>query len=217
MNYLSPSILAADFSNLWHDIKLATDNGAEYIHIDIMDGVFVPNISFGFPVIDCLRPLCDKVFDVHLMIDKPERYVEKFVNSGADIITFHIESTNKPFEIIKKVHSFGKRVGLSIKPNTTVESIAEFLPYIDMVLVMTVEPGFGGQKFMPEMLNKVEKLKAIKQQNSYHFDIEADGGITLENIDLLKKAGVNVFVAGSSVFAKEKIAENTRKFIDKII
>lgn len=216
MNYLSPSILSADFANLERDVLIAAENGAQYIHIDVMDGVFVPNISLGFPIIESLRAVCDKVFDVHLMITEPERYIERFSKSGADIITFHVESTGDALKVINKIRSCGKKVGISIKPNTPVSAISEYLHLVDMVLVMTVEPGFGGQKFMPDMLSKVRELVKLRDDNSLSFDIEADGGINLDNLDSVLDAGVNVIVAGSSVFSKDKIAENTIAFVNKI-
>lgn len=214
MNYLSPSILSADFGKLAEDVKIATDNGAEYIHIDVMDGHFVPNMSIGFTVIESLRKYNDKVFDVHLMISNPEKYVERFAKAGSDIITFHVESTDDVMHVIDLIHNCGKKVGISIKPATTIDEIEQYLPYVEMVLVMTVEPGFGGQKFMPDMLDKVKKLNSIKLEKGLNFDIEADGGITCENVSLLLDAGVNVVVAGSSVFKEGHTAENTIKFME---
>ena len=199
MNYLSPSILSADFGKLAEDVAIATDAGAEYVHIDVMDGMFVPNMSIGFTVIESLRKYCDKVFDVHLMIQNPERYVERFAKAGSDIITFHYESTNDVNGVIDLIRGCGKKVGISIKPATAVADIEEFLPFVDMVLIMTVEPGFGGQKFMAEMLAKVR---------------EADGGITLDNVSEVLNAGVNVIVAGSSVFKPGKTAQNTKNFME---
>lgn len=213
MNYLSPSILSADFADLAKDVALATDNGAEYIHIDVMDGVFVPNISIGFTVIESLRKYNDKVFDVHLMIQSPEKYVERFAKAGSDIITFHAESTSDVKGVIDTIHSCGKKVGLAVKPATTVSDISEYLPYVDMVLIMTVEPGFGGQKLMPDMIDKIKELKKVKDECGYDFDIEADGGITLDNVSVLLDAGVNVVVAGSSVFKKDYTVENTKNFM----
>lgn len=214
-NYLSPSILAADFCRLAKDVSLTVENGSEYIHIDVMDGVFVPNITFGFPVINSLRKEFDCIFDVHLMIDKPARYVEQFAKSGADIITFHFESTDSVSDTIDIIRKTGKKVGISIKPNTPVLDIENCLDKVDMVLVMSVEPGFGGQKFMPEMLEKVRRLVAIRKEKNLSFDIEVDGGITLENVDSVLQAGANVIVAGSAVFKKDSIAENTRAFMKK--
>lgn len=213
MNYLSPSILAADFSNLGSDISESIKNGAEYLHIDIMDGVFVPNISIGFPVIESLRPHFDCTFDVHLMITQPERYIERFAKAGADIITFHAESTDDIGSVIDSIHGCSKKAGISVKPGTDISCIEKYLADVDMVLVMTVEPGFGGQRFMPQMLDKVRSLKKYRDENSLVFDIEADGGITLDNVGQAVEAGVNVVVAGSSVFSGGKIAENTRAFM----
>lgn len=213
MNYLSPSILSADFGYLARDVEIAAKNGAEYIHIDVMDGMFVPNMSIGFTVIESLRKYCDKVFDVHLMIEKPERYVERYAKAGSDIITFHYESTEDPAKVIELIHSCGKKAGISIKPGTPVSAIEKFLNNVELVLIMTVEPGFGGQKFMPDMLAKVEQVYKYKTENSLNFDIEVDGGINLENLPLVLDAGVNVVVAGSSVFAKDRIAENTAAFV----
>ena len=213
MNYLSPSILSADFGKLAEDVQIATENGAEYVHIDVMDGMFVPNISIGFTTIEGLRKYCDKVFDVHLMIQNPERYIERFAKAGSDIITIHAESTDNLKDALDLIRACGKKVGLSVKPATPISEIAEYLPILDMVLIMTVEPGFGGQKLMPDMLEKIKELYKIKVDNGYTFDIEADGGITLDNVSMLLDAGVNVVVAGSSVFKPGKTAENTVEFM----
>lgn len=214
MNYLSPSILSADFGFLARDVEIAAANGAEYIHIDVMDGMFVPNMSMGFTVIQSLRKYCDKVFDVHLMIEKPERYVERYAKAGADIITFHFESTEDPQNVIDLIHSSGKKAGISIKPATPVSAIEKYLKDIELVLIMTVEPGFGGQKFMTDMLEKVKEVYNYKTEHNLDFDIEVDGGINLQNLPDVLDAGVNVVVAGSSVFEKDKIAENTKAFVE---
>ncbi len=215
LNYLSPSVLAADFGNLYADCA-AVSNGARCLHIDVMDGVFVPNISMGFPVIESLRPRLDCVFDVHLMITEPERYIERFSESGADIITFHAESTKDIGAVIGLIHGCSKKAGLSVKPGTDIKSIEKYLPYLDMVLVMTVEPGFGGQKFMPDMLDKARRLRQYKAESGLAFDIEADGGINIGNVRRVIDAGVNVVVAGSSVFSGGDIAGNTKAFMDII-
>lgn len=213
MNILSPSILAADFANLERDIKKTTDAGARYIHIDVMDGHFVPNMSLGFQTIESIRKCCDKVLDVHLMIEKPERYIERFANSGADIITIHYESTEDVLGTLKLIRFLGKKAGLVIKPATSVSVFDEFVDYIDLALIMTVEPGFGGQKFMPDMVEKVKYLKRIKDLKSLDFDIEVDGGVDMSNAKMLIESGSNVLVAGSAVFRGD-ISENTRKFIE---
>ena len=216
MNYLSPSILSADFGNLARDVSIAAQNGAEYIHIDVMDGMFVPNMSIGFTVIESLRKYCDKVFDVHLMIEKPERYVERYAKCGSDIITFHYEATDDVQNVIGIIHSCGKKAGISIKPATPVSEIEKYLNDIELVLIMTVEPGFGGQKFMPDMLEKIEQVYKYKVENGLDYDIEVDGGINLQNLPLVLSAGANVVVAGSSVFAKDMIAENTKAFVNAL-
>ncbi len=213
MNYLSPSILAADFLNLERDVSACVKNGAQYIHIDVMDGLFVPNISVGFPIIKSLRQRFDCVFDVHLMISRPERYIERFASSGSDIITFHVESTDNAGDVIDIIHSCSKKAGISVKPGTDITKIEKHLNNVDMVLVMTVEPGFGGQKFMPDMVDKIKWLKNYRQQHGLAFDIEADGGITFENTELILNAGANVIVAGTAVFEKGMTADNTKSFI----
>lgn len=197
---ISPSVLACDFARMEEEIK-RVDSFADYLHIDVMDGMFVPNISFGMPVIRSIRKVTDIIFDVHLMIEKPERYIDDFVNVGADIITIHYESTSDPAGVLKKIKSAGKKAGISIKPATDVSVLLPLLPLCDLALVMTVEPGFGGQKFMSDMMPKVRELRNIIRQNGLGIEIEVDGGINVNTAALAASAGADVFVAGSSVFA----------------
>lgn len=200
MNILSPSILSCDFAHLAEAADLVAHGGAEWLHIDVMDGAFVPNISLGAPIIKSLRRYSNLVFDVHLMIERPERYIDDFIAAGSDIITFHIESTDAGDEIIRRVHTAGKKVGITLKPGTPVETLIPYLDKVDMVLVMTVEPGFGGQSFMEDQLPKAEFLKKYKDEHGLEYDIEVDGGVNLRNLRACLKAGINVIVAGSSVY-----------------
>lgn len=215
MNILSPSILAADFWQLGEQIQKIQEGGAQYLHIDVMDGMFVPSISFGIPVISSLRSRTALFFDVHLMIEEPERYVEEFIQSGADMITFHIEATSHIPDTIAYIKSRGKKVGLSIRPNTPAKALEPYLDQIDMVLIMTVEPGFGGQKMLPECVQKVSEIRNIITQRNLCVNIEVDGGITIDNVGELIAAGANVIVAGSAVF-KDDIVENVQEFLKKM-
>lgn len=194
---LSPSILSADFGILAEQIKKAENAGAEWLHIDVMDGHFVPNISFAMPVIKSIRKYTDMFFDVHLMIDKPERYIEEFIKSGADGVTFHIEATEKPRECIELIRNYNKLVGISLNPNTDVSAIEEYLSEVDMVLVMSVEPGYGGQKYITSVN---EKIRYLRNKLGEDFKIEVDGGINADNIDTVINAGANIIVAGTAVF-----------------
>lgn len=212
-NILSPSLLAADFSKIGQQLEQIEKGGAEYIHLDVMDGIFVPNISFGIPVIQSIRKNTKLVFDVHLMITEPERYIEQFYNAGADIINFHVEATKKVKETISKIKSLGAKAAITIKPNTPVSEIVPYLKDVDMVLIMTVEPGFGGQKLMPEKMEKIKELKKIREEQSLCFDIEIDGGVNLENAEEVLNTGVNVVVAGSAVFGAEDIEQRTKQFL----
>ena len=211
---ISPSLLSANFANLQADIEQINRSDADWLHIDIMDGVFVPNISFGIPVIQGIRKASNMVFDAHLMIVDPERYVEQFRKAGADIINFHVEATKDPAGCIAKIKESGAKVGITIKPKTPVETIKPFLKDVDMVLVMTVEPGFGGQKFMADQVPKIAQLAAWKKELGLSYDIQVDGGITLDNVREVLDAGANVIVAGSAVFGKEDIAGAAKGFME---
>lgn len=213
MNILSPSILSADFSKLGEQIKEADQAGAQYIHIDVMDGMFVPSISYGMPVIKSVRGVTSKVFDVHLMIMDPIRYIKDFVDSGADIITFHLEAAQDPKAVIDEIHKYGKKAGVSIKPGTDASALDEYLDMVDMILVMTVEPGFGGQKLIPECVDKVRTVRGMLEAKKLKTDIEVDGGIYVENVSQLLEAGANVIVSGSGVF-KGNIQYNVKRFLD---
>ena len=209
---LAPSILSADFAALGDQIEEADKAGAQYIHIDVMDGLFVPSISFGMPVIRSIRGRTKKVFDVHLMIEKPERYIKEFADCGADIITFHLEACNCIRETIDLIHSQGIRAGLSIKPATPTEALRPHLDILDMVLIMSVEPGFGGQKYIPSSTDKLRETKRLIEESGRNIDLQVDGGIKLENIRTVYEAGANVIVAGSSVFGGN-VTENVKSLM----
>lgn len=197
---IAPSVLSADFGHLERDVKMVTRSVAEWVHVDVMDGVFVPNISFGFPVLSAIRKATDKVVDVHLMITEPERYVARFAAAGADWVTIHLEATEQVGECIRLIREQGAKVGISIKPKTPVESLREWISQIDMVLVMSVEPGFGGQQFIPESLDRIREVRLMAEQLNPSLLIEVDGGISSANAAQLYEAGANALVAGSSVF-----------------
>ncbi len=214
MIILAPSLLSADFSKLEEEIKQIENAGAKYLHLDIMDGHFVPNITFGAPVVKCIRPVTKMVFDVHLMIENPEKYIEDFVKAGADIITVHSETVEDLENVIDEIHDLGVKAGVTIKPDTPLCDIEHVLHKVDMVLVMTVYPGFSGQKLIPEAMAKIPVLNEIKKQKNLNFDIQIDGGVGLDNLREVLETGANIIVAGSAVFGAESPALATEKFIE---
>lgn len=213
MNILAPSILSADFNVLGEQIQTVAKAGAQYIHVDVMDGIFVPSISYGMPVIKSVRKSTDAVFDVHLMITEPVRYIRDFVDSGADIITVHVEACKDIDETIRDIKACGVRAAVAINPETPVDKIMPYLDDIDMALVMSVHPGFGGQKFIQDVLDKVRIIRSYYRDNNMDKDIEIDGGINFDNLPEVLEAGANVIVAGSSVYRGDAAA-NTKKFLE---
>lgn len=209
---ISPSVLACDLARLAEEVEDIKNAGADMVHLDVMDGAFVTNISFGLPVIESLRRHSDMVFDVHIMIENPEAYAERFIDAGADILTFHYEATDNPGALLEKIRECGAFASVSIKPSTPAEAVFDILDKCDMVLVMTVEPGYGGQAFMPEMLEKVKKIRAEAQRQGLSLYIQVDGGINPQNAKDAVEAGANVLVAGSSVFK----AADRREAIDAL-
>lgn len=209
---LAPSILSADFSQLLNDVKVVEDAGCEYLHIDVMDGHFVPNITLGPPVINSLKGKTNMIFDVHLMIENPDRYIEAFANAGADIIVVHQEACTHLHRTIQAIKALGKKAGVALNPATPIETIKHVLSELDMVLIMTVNPGFGGQKFIEAMLPKIKELKEMSEKQGLNFDIQVDGGITPLNVAEVVKAGANIIVAGSAIFNSDNIAQTVQLF-----
>lgn len=210
---LSPSILAADFTRLGEEMKATEKYGAKYLHFDVMDGMFVPSISFGMPVLASIQGTTDQVMDVHLMIEEPIRYIEDFKKAGADFITVHLEACKDVKETLKSIHSVGLKAGLSICPQTPAEALEPYMKDVDMILVMSVHPGFGGQKFIPETLDKIRAIRKMAESQEIEMDIQVDGGIYLTNVKEVLDAGANIIVAGSAVF-KGDPADNTAKFME---
>lgn len=214
MRIIAPSLLAADFGNLHSELRAIADTRAEWLHIDVMDGVFVPNISFGFPVFSAVKKASDLFMDVHLMIVNPQKYAARFVEAGADMVTFHLEAVDNPRECIDAIRRAGARVGISIKPKTPAAALAGILPEVDMVLIMSVEPGFGGQAFMPEAIDKVCKVREMARGAGLDTMIEVDGGISSANAGALFAAGADVLVAGSSVFRAADYREAINEMLE---
>ena len=214
MNKLSPSILSCDFSCLEEQVRLAEQAGAHYLHLDVMDGHFVPNISFGLPIVSDLRKKSGLVFDVHLMISNPEQYVEQFAAAGADLITFHAEATPHAHRVVQQIHDCGKKAGVALNPATEESCLSYLIEEIELVLLMSVNPGFGGQKYIPSVTEKIRRVREMI--GGRQIELEVDGGVTLKNVEEILVAGANVIVAGSAVFGQEDIPGAVRSFLRRM-
>lgn len=215
MNILAPSILSADCTILGEQINKVKQGGAQYLHIDVMDGMFVPSISFGMCVVESLRKIGDLIFDVHLMVQEPIRYIEDFVKYGADIITVHLEACEDVSATLLKIHDCGAKAGLAIKPGTPVKEVMPYLGQVDMILIMSVEPGFGGQKYMEKSTERIRRMRQLLTDAGIEKDIEVDGGVNLSNVEMIMDAGANVIVAGSAIFEGD-VLSNTKQFVKTI-